>query len=83
MMTFAAVPQLLIALAFVGIPLVRHRYGREAGMVAERELERQGVPDRVLKEHNINFDAGGHETAQGLRAQGATRCCGASTCRRC
>ncbi|MFG6193177.1 hypothetical protein [Nonomuraea sp. JJY05] len=62
MMTFAAVLQLLVALAFVSIPLVRHRYGRDAGIAAERELERQGAPVRVLEENNINFDAGGHET---------------------
>ncbi|MET7332453.1 hypothetical protein [Nonomuraea sp. NPDC005650] len=62
MMTFAAALQLLIALGFVSIPLVRHRYGREAGVAAERELERQGVPTRVLKENNLSFDASGHET---------------------
>ncbi|MGW4961030.1 hypothetical protein ACWEPL_27750 [Nonomuraea sp. NPDC004186] len=62
MMTFAAVLQLLVALGFVSIPLVRHRYGRQAGVAAVRELERQGVPARILKENNISFDASGHET---------------------
>lgn len=62
MITFAAVVQLLIALAFVSIPVVRHRYGGGAGAHAEAELERQGIPVRVLKENKINFDASGHET---------------------
>ncbi|MFI7698392.1 hypothetical protein [Nonomuraea sp. NPDC049480] len=62
MMTFAAALQLLIALAFVSIPLVRHRYGRGAQAAAEAELERQGVPATVLRDNKINFDASGHET---------------------
>ncbi|MFG2006756.1 hypothetical protein ACGFNU_47185 [Spirillospora sp. NPDC048911] len=62
MITFAAVMQVLIALAFVSIPLVRQRYGGSAAANAEAELERQGVPARVLKENKINFDASGHET---------------------
>ncbi|MEV6861381.1 hypothetical protein AB0M44_10300 [Streptosporangium subroseum] len=62
MITFAAVLQLLIALAFLSIPLVRHRYGADAKANAEAELERQGVPVAVLKENKLSFDASGHET---------------------
>ncbi|WP_328407821.1 hypothetical protein [Nocardia sp. NBC_00403] len=62
MYVFAAVLQLLIALAFVSIPLVRHRYGAAAKTAAEAELRRQGIPASVLKENNLSFDAGGHET---------------------
>ncbi|MEW2353595.1 hypothetical protein [Spirillospora sp. NPDC029432] len=63
MTTIAAAMQLLIAVAFVTIPLVRHRYGPAAQAAAERELARQGVPARVLAENGLRFDAGGHETA--------------------
>jgi hypothetical protein len=63
MTTIAAVLQLLIALAFVSIPLVRHRYGPSAQAAAEAELTRQGVPPTVLAENKLRFDAGGHETA--------------------
>jgi hypothetical protein len=62
MITFAAVLQLLIALAFLSIPLVRHRYGASAKVNAEAELERQGVPIAVLEENKLSFDASGHET---------------------
>ncbi|WP_069165443.1 hypothetical protein [Nocardia altamirensis] len=62
MMTAAAISQLLIALAFVSIPLVRHRYGAAAKAAAEAELTRQGVRTSVLAENNMRFDAGGHET---------------------
>ncbi|MET8776079.1 hypothetical protein ABZV58_13755 [Nocardia sp. NPDC004654] len=61
-MTVAAIAQLLIALAFVSIPLVRHRYGAAAKAAAEAELNRQGVRPGVLAEHGMRFDAGGHET---------------------
>ncbi|WP_378736503.1 hypothetical protein [Nocardia brasiliensis] len=63
MMTAAAFAQLLIALAFVSIPMVRHRYGAAAKAAAEAELSRQGVRTTVLAENNMRFDAGGHETA--------------------
>lgn len=63
MLVLAAVAQLLIALAFVSIPLVRHRYGATAKAAAEGELARQGVPVTVLEENNLRFDASGHETA--------------------
>ncbi|MEV0389580.1 hypothetical protein [Nonomuraea sp. NPDC050643] len=63
MLTFAAVLQLLIALAFISIPLVRHRYGAAAQACAEAELRRQGVPTTIMEENKIRFDAGGHETA--------------------
>ncbi|WP_433730356.1 hypothetical protein ACQP0C_03125 [Nocardia sp. CA-129566] len=62
MMTAAAVAQLLIALAFVSIPLVRHRYGAAAKAAADAALTRQGVRPAVLEENGMRFDAGGHET---------------------
>jgi hypothetical protein len=62
MNVFAAAAQLLIALAFVTIPLVRHRYGATAKAAAEAELTRQGVPVAVLEENKLSFDASGHET---------------------
>ncbi|MFF8276929.1 hypothetical protein ACF05T_12590 [Streptomyces lateritius] len=58
----AAVMQLLIALAFVSIPLVRHRFGPAATTAAEAELRGQGIRPEVLAENNLRFDAGGHET---------------------
>ena len=62
MNVFAAVLQLLIAVAFVSIPLIRHRYGAAAKAAAEAELTRQGVPVSVLAENKLSFDASGHET---------------------
>ncbi|MEU7034842.1 hypothetical protein ABZ958_14300 [Streptomyces sp. NPDC046237] len=58
----AAVMQLLIALAFVSIPVVRHRFGPAATTAAEAELSRQGVRPGVLAENGLRFDASGHET---------------------
>lgn len=58
-----AVLQLLVAAAFVSIPVVRHRYGAAAMAGAEAELDRQGVRSTVLTENGMRFDAGGHETA--------------------
>lgn len=63
MTTTAAILQILIGLAFLTIPLVRHRHGPAAQAAAEAELARQGVPVTVLAENKIRFDAGGHETA--------------------
>ncbi|MBE1486879.1 hypothetical protein [Plantactinospora soyae] len=63
MLIFAAVLQLLVALAFVSIPLVRHRHGDSAKVNAEAELTRQGVPVTVLRDNKLSFDASGHETA--------------------
>ena len=60
---FIAVMQLLIAVAFLSIPVVRHRYGARATRSAHAELERQGVRPAVLAENGMRFDAGGHETA--------------------
>ncbi|GGT02476.1 hypothetical protein GCM10010156_70570 [Planobispora rosea] len=57
-----AVMQLLVAAAFVSIPLVRNRYGARAMARAEAELARQGVRTTVLTENGMRFDAGGHET---------------------
>jgi hypothetical protein len=59
----AAVMQLLVAAAFVSIPLVRHRYGPAAKAAAVAELRRQNVRPEVLEENKLRFDAGGHETA--------------------
>lgn len=59
----AAAMQLLIALAFLSIPVVRHRYGPTANAAAEAELARQGVPRTVLNENKLTIDASGHETA--------------------
>ncbi|MEV0643700.1 hypothetical protein AB0I28_00415 [Phytomonospora sp. NPDC050363] len=55
--------QILIALAFVSIPMVRARYGPRAQAAAEAELTRQGIRPQVLGENKLRFDAGGHETA--------------------
>jgi hypothetical protein len=63
MNAFVAALQLLVATAFLSIPLVRHRYGPTAMAGAEAELERQGVRTTVLTENGMRFDAGGHETA--------------------
>ena len=63
MHVLAAVAQLLIAAAFVSIPLVRHRFGPAATAAAEAELARQGVRGGVLAANGLRFDAGGHETA--------------------
>ncbi|MEV6396671.1 hypothetical protein AB0M39_18115 [Streptomyces sp. NPDC051907] len=62
MNTLAAVAQILVAAAFVSIPMVRHRFGDTAKTSAEAELARQGVPVTVLEENNLRFDASGHET---------------------
>ncbi|AWS47451.1 hypothetical protein [Streptosporangium sp. 'caverna'] len=63
MNTLAAIMQLLVAVAFVSIPLVRHRYGHAAKAAAVAELRRQNVRPEVLEENKLRFDAGGHETA--------------------
>ncbi|MEV0298134.1 hypothetical protein [Nocardia sp. NPDC050710] len=62
MITAAAIAQILIALAFISIPIVRHRYGKAAEAAAHAELTRQGVRPEVLAENGMRFDAGGHET---------------------
>ncbi|MFC6879138.1 MULTISPECIES: hypothetical protein [Actinomadura] len=63
MMILVAALQVLVALAFLSIPLVRHRYGASAKANAEAELARQGVPITVLEDNKMSFDASGHETA--------------------
>ncbi|MBG0814567.1 hypothetical protein [Planomonospora sp. ID82291] len=63
MNALTATMQLLVAGAFVSIPLVRHRYGATAMAGAQAELARQGVRTTVLTENGMRFDAGGHETA--------------------
>ncbi|MEU9058284.1 hypothetical protein AB0D13_05105 [Streptomyces sp. NPDC048430] len=63
MNTLAAIMQLLVAAAFVSIPVVRHRFGPAAKAAAAAELRRQNVRPDVLEENNLRFDAGGHETA--------------------
>ncbi|MFF4750767.1 hypothetical protein ACWD5R_12425 [Streptomyces sp. NPDC002514] len=63
MNTLAALMQLLVAAAFVSIPVVRHRFGPAAKAAAVTELRRQNVRPEVLDENGLRFDAGGHETA--------------------
>ncbi|MFD6275738.1 hypothetical protein ACFWFI_09225 [Streptomyces sp. NPDC060209] len=63
MNALAASMQLLVAAAFVSIPVVRHRYGPSAKAAAVAELRRQDVRPQVLEENKLRFDAGGHETA--------------------
>jgi hypothetical protein len=63
MNALAAVMQLLVAIAFLSIPVVRHRFGPAAKAAAVAELRRQGVRAEVLEENGMRFDAGGHETA--------------------
>lgn len=63
MNALAAGIQVLIALAFVSIPVIRARWGAAAQSAAEAELTRQGLPTTVLAENKLRFDAGGHETA--------------------
>jgi hypothetical protein len=63
MLIFAAVLQVLVALAFLSIPFVRHRYGAASKAAAEAELVRQDIPVTVLADNNLKFDASGHETA--------------------
>jgi hypothetical protein len=60
---FIAVLQLLVAAAFLSIPLVRHRYGATAMAGAQANLRSQGVAPTVLADNGMRFDAGGHETA--------------------
>ncbi|GAA3482326.1 hypothetical protein [Streptomyces yanii] len=55
--------QLLVAIAFISIPVVRHRFGPAAKAAAVTELHRQNVRPEVLEENKLRFDAGGHETA--------------------
>ncbi|MGW1550132.1 hypothetical protein [Streptomyces sp. NPDC002346] len=63
MNSLAAVMQLLVAIAFISIPVVRHRFGPAAKAAAVAELRRQNVRPEVLEENKLRFDAGGHETA--------------------
>ncbi|RDI51925.1 hypothetical protein DFR68_104409 [Nocardia mexicana] len=56
-----AAVELVAAAAFVGMPVVRHRYGAGAMAVAEGELVRQGVRATALRENGMRFDASGHE----------------------
>ncbi|CAM5261006.1 hypothetical protein STENM327S_03194 [Streptomyces tendae] len=63
MNTLAAVMQLLVAAAFVSIPVVRHRFGPAAKAAAVAELRRQEIRPEILEENGLRFDAGGHETA--------------------
>ncbi|MEV4495621.1 hypothetical protein AB0J84_07945 [Micromonospora arborensis] len=63
MHNLAAAMQLLVAAAFVSIPIVRHRFGHVAKDAAVAELRRQNVRPAVLEENKLRFDAGGHETA--------------------
>jgi hypothetical protein len=62
MITLAAVLQLVMALAFVSIPLIRQRFGSLASRHTEAELVRQGVSASALKDNGFDLDASGHET---------------------
>ncbi|MBT2457623.1 hypothetical protein [Streptomyces sp. ISL-86] len=62
MYTTIAALQILIALAFLSIPLVRNRYGARAQAAVEAELSRQGVRTTVMAENGMHVDADGHET---------------------
>jgi hypothetical protein len=62
----AAALALIVAAAFVSMPLVRHRYGAAAMASAQRELTRQRVRTTALAEHGMRFDASGHESAAPL-----------------
>ena len=61
-LTIAAL-QVLVAAAFLSIPMVRTRYGSTAMAGAHEELRRQSVRTTVLEENGMRFDGGGHETA--------------------
>ncbi|MFF5780622.1 hypothetical protein ACFY7Y_27275 [Streptomyces virginiae] len=61
-MDAVAALQLLIAVAFLSIPVVRSRYGARAQAAVEAELGRQGVRATVMAENGMRLDAGGHET---------------------
>ncbi|MFF5449113.1 hypothetical protein [Streptomyces sp. NPDC012888] len=67
-----AILQLLVAAAFVSIPLVRARFGATAMTAAEDELRRQGVRHTALTENGMRFDAGGHETWAPVSAAAVT-----------
>ena len=54
MPVFIAALQLLVAAAFLSIPLVRNRYGATATAGAEAELRRQGVRTTVLAENGLS-----------------------------
>ncbi|KOG33758.1 MULTISPECIES: hypothetical protein [Streptomyces] len=57
----AAAAQILVAAAFVSIPVLRHRFGAVAKAAAVAELRRQDVRPEVLEENKLRFDASGHE----------------------
>jgi hypothetical protein len=57
---------LVIAAAFVSMPIVRDRYGAAAMAAAESELAGQGVRTTALTENGMRFDASGHESAAPL-----------------
>ncbi|NNH75012.1 hypothetical protein HLB23_35055 [Nocardia uniformis] len=50
-----------VAVAFLTMPFVRHRYGTPAMASAQTELARQGVRSTALHENGMRFDASGHE----------------------
>lgn len=62
MNTMIAAFQILIALAFLSIPLVRHHYGSRVQAAVEAELSRQGVRSTVMAENGMRIDADGQET---------------------
>jgi hypothetical protein len=60
--TFAAVLQLLIALAFLSIPFIGFVHGADIQAAAEAEMVRQGFSASVLAEHGLAFDESGFAT---------------------
>lgn len=60
--------QLLIAVAFLSIPLVGYLYGTEVQAAAEAEVARQGLPATILAEHGIRLDESGAATVLPIAA---------------
>jgi hypothetical protein len=50
--------QLMLALTYLIVPLVGHRYGTAAQQAADAEMRRQGHDPDVLVKHGLNFAAG-------------------------
>ncbi|MFE5809855.1 hypothetical protein [Streptomyces sp. NPDC056491] len=57
-MNAVAALQLLIAVAFLSIPVVRSRYGARAQAAVEAELGRQGVRTTVMTENGLRSRRG-------------------------
>jgi hypothetical protein len=57
--TLAAALQLLIAVAFLSIPLIGAVYGADVQAAAEAAIIRQGLPATVLADNGVRLDEGG------------------------